>query len=183
MSTTAHTTHLDQDLSESLQARVQQALTERTPLCIRGSGSKDWYGGLPQGEPLELSGHRGILNYEPTELVITARAGTPLTELEATLAAANQQLPFEPPHFGEQATLGGTLACNFSGPARPYAGAARDWILGCPPAQWQGRNPAVWRRGDEERGGLRCFAADGRSTGYARRAAGSVGQGAATPGK
>jgi len=77
-----------------------------------------------------VAGHRGIVAYEPTELVITARAGTPLSELEATLEERGQMLPFEPPHYGEFATLGGTLACGFSGPRRPYCGSARDFVLG-----------------------------------------------------
>jgi glycolate oxidase FAD binding subunit len=87
-------------------------------------------GRTPQGEQLELDGHRGIINYEPTELVITARTGTRLAEIEQTLAEHNQMLAFEPPYFDENATLGGTIACNLSGPNRPYAGAARDFVLG-----------------------------------------------------
>lgn len=120
----------DQDNSLQLQQRVKQALESRTALCIRGGGSKDFYGREPSGEPLEVGPHRGIVSYEPTELVITARAGTPLTEIEQALTAAGQMLPFEPPHLGERATLGGTVACNLSGPRRPYAGAARDFVLG-----------------------------------------------------
>jgi glycolate oxidase FAD binding subunit len=118
------------DISIQLQERVKQALETRTALCIRGGGSKEFYGREPSGEPLDLSSHRGIVNYEPTELVITARAGTPLTEIEQALTASGQMLPFEPPHLGERATLGGTVACNLSGPRRPYAGAARDFVLG-----------------------------------------------------
>ncbi len=84
--------------------------------------------------------HRGIVDYEPTELVITARAGTPLDEIEAALTAQGQMLAFEPPHFGARATLGGTIACGFSGPRRPYAGAARDFVLGMQLHQRQGRS-------------------------------------------
>jgi glycolate oxidase FAD binding subunit len=120
----------DQDISLQLQERVKQARENRTALCIRGGGSKDFYGREPVGERFEVLSHRGIVNYEPTELVLTARAGTPLIEIEQTLSAAGQMLPFEPPHFGETATLGGTVACNLSGPRRPYAGAARDFVLG-----------------------------------------------------
>lgn len=121
----------DQDLSADLQAQVNEALAANTPLNIVGGNTKRWYG-TPSNHPtLSLAEHQGIVNYEPTELVITARSGTPLKYIEATLAASGQQLPFEPPHFGESATLGGTIACNFSGPARPYAGAARDLVLGC----------------------------------------------------
>ena len=70
------------------------------------------------------------MSYEPTELVVTARAGTPLAEIEAALSEKGQMLGFEPPYFGEAATLGGTIACGFSGPRRPYAGSARDFVLG-----------------------------------------------------
>ena len=121
----------DKDLSTALQDQVRIARADKTPLCISGGNTKKWYGGLAKGEALSVAGHRGIINYEPTELVITARAGTPLRDIEAALQAENQLLPFEPPHFGAQATLGGTVACNFSGPARPYAGSARDLVLGC----------------------------------------------------
>ena len=117
------------DQSKDLAAAVRAA-TAASPLRIVGSGTKNFYGRAPRGEPLSLAGHRGIVSYEPTELVLTARAGTPLSEIEAALAANNQTLAFEPPHFGEPATLGGTIACGFSGPARPYNGAARDFVLG-----------------------------------------------------
>jgi glycolate oxidase FAD binding subunit len=120
----------DQNISLQLQERVNQARETGTALCIRGGGSKAFYGREPSGEPLLVGPHSGIVNYEPTELVITARAGTSLTEIEQALAAQGQMLPFEPPHFGETATLGGTVACNLSGPRRPYAGAARDFVLG-----------------------------------------------------
>lgn len=120
-----------QDLSQALQEQVLRALAASTTLTIQGGNSKTWYGNPTQGEVLAIAGHSGILNYEPSELVITARAGTPLTALEAALAAENQCLAFEPPHFAETATLGGTIACNFSGPARPYLGAVRDFVLGC----------------------------------------------------
>ena len=119
------------DIGTELQARVERAFRERAPLAIVGGGSKGFYGHPAQGESLGLSEHRGIVSYEPTELVITARAGTPLRAIEAALAEHGQMLPFEPPHFGEHATLGGTIACNFSGPRRPYTGAARDFVLGC----------------------------------------------------
>jgi len=119
----------DNDQSQELADAVRAA-AGATPLRIVGSGTKNFYGRVPHGQPLSLSKHRGIVSYEPTELVLTARAGTPLSEIEAALAANNQMLAFEPPHFGEPATLGGTIACGFSGPARPYTGAARDFVLG-----------------------------------------------------
>jgi glycolate oxidase FAD binding subunit len=119
-----------QDLSRLLQEQVRAAISARTPLNIVGGNTKTFYGREPQGLPIEVAAHSGIVNYEPTELVITARAGTPLQEIEQTLATENQMLPFEPPHFGRAATLGGTIACNLSGPRRPYSGAARDLVLG-----------------------------------------------------
>ena len=110
--------------------QVQAAIADKTPLQIRAGGSKDWYGNAPHGEVLDLSSHSGIVEYEPVELVLTAKAGTPLTEIETLLAAHGQMLSFEPPHYGEAATLGGTLACGFSGPRRVFAGSARDVLLG-----------------------------------------------------
>ena len=182
---------MNQDLTQTLAARVASAQAEGRPLRIQGGGTKTWLGRAVAGEPLAVVDHRGILSYEPTELVITARAGTPLVEIEAALAERGQWLAFEPPHFSQSqfstshvspgqisygqisyghirtghisaghistadsqgasqgttqgdnplpvdpkdppraATLGGTIACGLSGPARPYAGAARDFVLG-----------------------------------------------------
>lgn len=117
------------DLTAELLEQVQVAIANRQPLCITGGGSKDFYGRRPQGERLVVAGHRGVIDYSPDELVVTARAGTPLTELEQVLAAERQMLPFEPPHFG-QATLGGAVAAGLSGPRRPFAGSVRDFLLG-----------------------------------------------------
>lgn len=119
------------DLTGELRQQVQQALREGVALDLRGGNSKTFLGRKAAGRPLELSGHRGIVDYEPRELVVTARAGTPLLEIGDTLAEAGQMLAFEPPQFGAGATLGGLLACGLSGPRRPYAGAARDFMLGC----------------------------------------------------
>ncbi|NLD69323.1 MAG: glycolate oxidase subunit GlcE [Limnobacter sp.] len=116
-----------------LRERILAADADRTPLRIRGGGSKDFYGNTPQGELLETGGYRGIVDYEPTELVITARCGTPLAELEAALAERGQWLPFEPPAFAAQdsgATIGGVVAAGLSGPGRQSAGAVRDYVLG-----------------------------------------------------
>jgi len=121
---------MNTDLTKELQTRVLAAIESGTPLEIRGSGSKRFLGRTPTGEPLEVAGHAGIVNYQPKELVVTARCGTTLETLEATLAEQGQMLPFEPPHLGPHATLGGTIACGLSGPARPYAGSARDLVLG-----------------------------------------------------
>lgn len=113
-----------------LRDRVRAAAAARTPLCIRGGGTKDFYGQPPAGEPLEMRGWHGIVGYEPTELVITARCGTPLAEVEAALAERGQMLAFEPPAFGAAATIGGVIAAGLSGPRRASAGAARDFVLG-----------------------------------------------------
>ncbi|PCH62134.1 MAG: glycolate oxidase subunit GlcE [Gammaproteobacteria bacterium] len=120
-----------QDSSLDLQAHVKNAIKNNTALSIQGGNSKSFYGRTPIGQTLKINDHSGIINYEPTELVITARAGTPLKEIEYALLENNQILPFEPPHYGNNATLGGTVACNLSGPRRAAAGAARDYMLGC----------------------------------------------------
>ena len=118
------------DSTRVVADRVRQAAADGTPLALRGGGSKAFYGRPPRGEVLALDGHRGILVHEPRELVLTARAGTPLAEIETQLAQHGQMLAFEPPHLGPGATLGGTIACGLSGPRRPWAGAARDFVLG-----------------------------------------------------
>ena len=119
------------DLSAELQNQVLQAIESKTTLTIKAGGTKDFYGRhVTPTEEINLSQHSGIISYDPTELVITARAGTPLNVIQRTLAEKKQMLAFEPPAFGHHATLGGTLACNFSGPRRAYTGAARDYVLG-----------------------------------------------------
>jgi len=114
---------------EDLAAAIKSAHAGRTLLRILGSGSKDFYGGMLAGEVLDVSGYRGIVAYEPTELYITARCGTPLAEIEAALAEHGQMLAFEPPHFGS-ATVGGCVAAGLAGPRRQQAGAVRDFMLG-----------------------------------------------------
>lgn len=120
----------DQDLGQALQEQVRCALATGLGLDIVGSGSKRFYGRRVAGEAVSVAGHRGIVDYQPGELVLTARCGTPLAAMEAELAARGQMLAFEPPHFGPEATLGGTVACGLSGPRRPYAGSVRDFVLG-----------------------------------------------------
>jgi glycolate oxidase FAD binding subunit len=113
--------------------RVRSAAATGTPLRIRGGGSKDFYGQSLQGEVLDTRSLSGIVSYEPSELVITVRAGTPLAEVEAVLAEKGQCLPFEPPHFaagGAMATAGGMVASGLNGPARASVGAVRDYVLG-----------------------------------------------------
>ena len=113
---------------------VRAAAADQTPLRIRGGGTKDFWGLALQGEVLDTRVLRGILSYEPSELVVTVRAGTPLAELEAALAEQGQCLPFEPPHFArtaaDGATVGGMVAAGLSGPARASVGAVRDYLLG-----------------------------------------------------
>ncbi len=118
------------DLIEQLADTIREAATHNTHLRIRGGGSKDFYGGPLRGEPLSTAAYSGVVDYEPTELVVIMRAGTPLTELEAVLREKGQMLAFEPPHFGTSSTLGGAIAAGLSGPRRAYAGAVRDFMLG-----------------------------------------------------
>ncbi|MDP3701709.1 MAG: glycolate oxidase subunit GlcE [Hylemonella sp.] len=142
---------------QHITERVRQAAATATPLRIRGGGSKDFYGQSLQGEVLDTRPLQGIVSYEPSELVITVRAGTPLAEVEAVLAGKGQYLPFEPPHFGSRreppspplgggvraggqqdsgtaagsvATIGGMVASGLNGPARASVGAVRDYVLG-----------------------------------------------------
>ncbi|MGV8842233.1 MAG: glycolate oxidase subunit GlcE [Pseudomonas sp.] len=118
------------DASAALLEQVNQALVSATPLRIQGGNSKAFLGRPVSGEVLDSRAHRGIVSYDPTELVVTVRAGTPLTELEAALDAAGQMLTCEAPHFGAAATVGGMLAVGLSGPRRPWSGAVRDMVLG-----------------------------------------------------
>jgi glycolate oxidase FAD binding subunit len=115
---------------QRLSETVREAAAQKRPLCIRGGGTKDFYGGVIHGDKLDSGEYRGIVAYEPSELVVTARAGTPLAEVEAALSEKGQMLAFEPPHFGPGATLGGCVAAGLSGPRRAYAGALRDFLLG-----------------------------------------------------
>ena len=115
---------------EQLAEIIRAAVARRQPLRIRGSGSKDFYAHALRGEVLDVRAHAGIVDYEPTELVITAKAGTPLREIEAALAQGGQMLACEAPHFGVDATIGGCVAAGFSGPRRVQAGSVRDFVLG-----------------------------------------------------
>lgn len=119
-----------QAIAEQFRQQIRAASAAGKPLRLRGGGTKDWYGQQLAGEVLDTRAYAGIIDYEPTELVITARCGTPLAEIEAALAARNQMLAFEPPHFGPGATVGGVVACALSGPRRASAGAVRDFVLG-----------------------------------------------------
>ena len=115
---------------QDLGARIADAHASRTALRLRGAGTKDFYGEQVAGELLSLRGYAGVVDYEPSELVITARCGTALSEIERLLAQQGQYLPFEPPAFGSDPTIGGVIAAGLSGPQRARVGAARDFVLG-----------------------------------------------------
>ena len=116
--------HKESDLDDSdrLLEQVRQALQYATPLRIQGANSKMFLGRPVAGEVLDTRSHRGIVSYDPTELVITARCGTPLSELAHALDQAQQMLPCEPPSFAD-ATVGGMIASGLSGPRRPWSGS------------------------------------------------------------
>jgi len=110
--------------------QVRAAASARRSLRIIGGDTKAFYGQPVAGEPVSTSGWTGIVSHEPSELVVTVRAGTPLVELEAALAEQGQCLPFEPPRFGPASTIGGAVAAGLAGPARASAGGVRDYVLG-----------------------------------------------------
>jgi len=121
---------MDRDATTALVERVRQATADKAPLRIVGGDSKRFYGRAIAGEPLATREHSGILRHDPAELVLTARGGTPLAEIEAELTSKGQRLAFEPPHFGPGATLGGAVACGLAGPSRAWSGPLRDFVLG-----------------------------------------------------
>lgn len=127
-----------EQFAEKLVDQIRDAGSE-SPLRIRGGGTKDFYGGPLIGDVLDTSSYRGIVAYEPTELFLTARCGTPLSDIQTTLAEHGQMLAFEPPHFGASATLGGCVASGLSGPRRAQAGAVRDYMLGVKLLDGEGR--------------------------------------------
>ena len=135
----------DTDPLAHLIEQVRSAASSGVPLRIRGGGTKDFYGQALHGEVLDTTVLSGVISYEPSELVITCLAGTPLAEVEKLLAEHGQCLPFEPPHFGvaaplpagvhhalarNAATVGGAVASGLAGPARASMGGVRDYMLG-----------------------------------------------------
>lgn len=118
------------DCSDKIAAKVQEAYQLKQALQIKAGSTKQFYGRNIQAETLSLTDHSGIIEYEPSELYITARSGTSLREIEKTISEQHQILPCESPYFGETATLGGTVACGLAGPRRVSAGSVRDCILG-----------------------------------------------------
>ncbi len=119
------------DMIETWQSQIKAAAASGKKLSIRGSGSKSFISPQAAGDLIDTRAHAGIVEYEPSELVIVVRTGTSLAEVEEAMLEAGQMLAFEPPHFGDGATIGGTVATGLSGPRRPYAGPTRDFILGC----------------------------------------------------
>ncbi len=121
-------------MNETVLSRFREQIIEagkqNQVLSIQGGNTKSWYGNPSQSPILSTTSYQGILDYQPEELVITACAGTPIAEIESTLAKKNQILPFEPPHFGDDATFGGVIAAGLAGPARISAGNLRDFVLG-----------------------------------------------------
>jgi glycolate oxidase FAD binding subunit len=124
---------------KEFQEKIRDAADRRVPLRFRGGGSKDFYGNALAGEILDTRAYGGIVSYEPTELVVTAKCGTTLKDLESELDRNGQFLPFEPPHFGDAATLGGCVAAGLSGPRRAAVGALRDFVLGVKIIDGRGR--------------------------------------------
>jgi len=130
----------ENDISRQLQDDVQFAIDQKRILRVHGGDSKIFYGNeIESDQTLDVSTHTGIVTYEPTELVITVRAGTKLIDLENLLASHAQQLPFEPPIHSENSTIGGVVAAGLSGPRRPFRGAVRDHILGVSMINGQGK--------------------------------------------
>lgn len=119
--------------------QVRTAHDEKKPLQLQGSGSKSFYGHPTEGEPISLTAYQGVIDYEPSELVVTVKGGTSLAELEALLDSKKQFLPFEPPHFGPDATVAGCIASGLAGPRRAQVGGVRDFVLGVKVIDGQGR--------------------------------------------
>lgn len=128
------------DISARLCEQVAQAFADQSPLSIQAGNSKAFYGRKSKGAVLSLAGHTGIIAYEPSELVITARAGTRLGEIEQALQQQRQMLAFEAPRFTDQTTIGGVVASGLSGPRRPFSGAVRDFVLGVRIINGKGEN-------------------------------------------
>lgn len=131
----------NQDDSAGLQSQVQSSLDQHAAILIRGGNTKPFYGRAPAktSNILELRNHTGVIDYDPTELAITVRAGTLLSDLEALLASQNQMLPFEPPMFGKNSTIGGVIAAGIAGPRRVATGSIRDAVLGVEMINGQGK--------------------------------------------
>lgn len=127
------TDETQQRIISEWQERLHTARERRQPVRIRGGGSKShlpWCGIPDDALVIDTRALRGVERYEPTELVVTVRGGTPLAEVEALLAERNQWLPFAPPRFHAGTTIGGVVASGLSGPTRLGHGTVRDAVLG-----------------------------------------------------
>lgn len=129
---------IDPILNEWIE-QVQDAYEQRTPLSLQGAGSKTFYGHKTAGDPMVLTAYQGVVDYEPSELVITVKAGTTVAEIEALLAEQQQFLAFEPPIYAPDSTIAGCVAAGLAGPRRAQAGGVRDFILGVKIIDGQGR--------------------------------------------
>jgi glycolate oxidase FAD binding subunit len=132
-----------QSVLQAFSERIREAAARKKPLRLRGGGTKDFYGQALKGDVLDTRAYHGVISYEPSELVITVRAGTPLAEVEALLAKQGQCLAFEPPHFATanaQATVGGMVAAGLAGAARASVGSVRDFVLGVRMLNGQGQD-------------------------------------------
>ena len=109
---------------------LRKRLAAKERVAVVGGNTKSFLGGRLLDEPVSMQEHSGIVNYEPTELVLTAKSGTSLRDIESCLKDARQMLPFEPPQFGAETTIGGVMASGLSGPRRIHLGSARDCVLG-----------------------------------------------------
>lgn len=127
------------EIIAQLREQIEQARDAKTSLRIRGGGTKDFYGGPLMGEVIDMTCCNGVIDYDPGELVLTARAGTRLADLRTLLEQHNQQLPFDPPSFGLGATLGGAVASGLCGPKRMMYGPVRDHVLGVTVLDGRGR--------------------------------------------
>ncbi len=134
------TINTNKDNTAILTSKIEHAYNSKKPLNIVAGNSKKFYGRNINYEKLDISCHSGIINYEPSELVITVRSGTTLSEINQELDKNNQILAFEPPQFNANTTIGGTIACGLSGSARPFIGSARDFMLGCRIINGKGEN-------------------------------------------
>lgn len=152
-----------------LQDQIAAARSAKQTLRIHGGGTKDFYGNaLGAFAVLDTRSHSGITSYEPSELVVTVKAGTPLVELEAALAEKNQYLPFEPPSFSSGGTVGGMVASGLSGAARASVGSVRDHILGVQIVNGAGEVLNFGGTVMKKRGWLRRVASHGGLDGHAR---------------
>ncbi|QDQ42166.1 glycolate oxidase subunit GlcE [Methylacidiphilum kamchatkense] len=116
-------------ITNELIEKIRRVINLKEKIKIIGGGTKERLGRKVVGKPINVSENRGIITYDPAELFVTVKSGTPIGSLEEVLKQHGQYLPFEPPHLGEQATVGGVVACGLSGPSRPYKGALKDYLL------------------------------------------------------